>query len=62
MAEQELEIENHNTTCELCHHASASDFQGGVVDGERKLWYVCKSCKKIIHDQRYSERRMNSLN
>lgn len=39
--------------CEICEVEPASEIQGGLAKGERKLWFCCKSCKdKIINERR----------
>lgn len=38
--------------CEICNKNQAEVIKGGVHNGERKLWLICKSCKEEVINQR----------
>jgi hypothetical protein len=38
--------------CEVCLKEQASEFQGGVINNMRQLWFCCKKCKQKILDER----------
>ena len=43
--------------CIICNEKPASILKGGVYDGTRDMWFVCKDCLSKIDDHRQGERR-----
>ena len=38
--------------CEVCGENPATELKGGIYNGKRNMWMVCKSCKDKIDDTR----------
>ena len=46
----------HSSLCEICDKEPASEIQGGVIKGQRKIWFCCRICKQNIIDERTNGR------
>ena len=49
-----IERRNIQLHCEICVNNSVSEIKGGKYKDIRKIWLVCKDCKKKIEDTRFN--------